>query len=178
MADMDDQTARIFCGPLDQVLPTIEKQRIGWLVSAINQDMMLETPAVLADDHHLKLAMNDISETRDGLVLPSDDHVSRLLKFLSLWDMRSPLMIHCWAGVSRSTAGTFIALCHLNETMSEEEIALKLREASPTATPNLKLVALGDELLGRSGRMVEAVKMIGQGDMAFEGAVFSMAAKL
>lgn len=178
MKDKEAGSARIYGGPLGQVLPAIDKHNIGWLVSAINHDTMLETPEGLGEGRHLKLAMNDICENRDGLVVPSETHVAQLVDFVSRWDMNSPLMIHCWAGVSRSTAGVFISLCHLNEGVSEEEIALKLRTASPTATPNIRMVVLADELLGRRGRMVEAVSLIGQGEMAFEGAVFSVPAQM
>lgn len=84
------------------------------------------------------------------------------------------MLVHCWAGVSRSTAGVFISLCRLNEDVPETLIAEALREASPTATPNAKLVGLADDLMGRDGRMSDAVQMIGQGEMAFEGVVFSL----
>ena len=60
---------RIFGGPLNQVLPAIEQHNIGRLISIINKDTMIETPDVLDDHQHLKLAMNDISEPRDGLVI-------------------------------------------------------------------------------------------------------------
>ncbi len=167
----------IFCGPLDEVHKTIKQYNIGWLVSAINEDKMLDTPSAITPERHLKLAMNDISVVRDGLVLPSENHVSRLVNFVQNWDQREPLMIHCWAGVSRSTAGLFIMLCHLNEGVDEEKIAFALRRASPTATPNMRLVALADDYLDRGGAMVAAIDKIGQGEMAFEGDVFSLQAK-
>ena len=164
----------IFGGPLNQVLPAIDAHQIGRLVSIINQDTMIETPEVLEDHQHLKLAMNDISEPRDGLVLPSETHVERLIDFVDAWDMEQHMLVHCWAGVSRSTAGVFISLCRLNEGVDEVMIAEAVRKASPTATPNIKLVGLADDLMGRQGRMVDAVTLIGQGEMAFEGAVFSL----
>ena len=170
--------ARIFCGPLDEIHNTIKKHNIGWLVSAINGEKMPQTPVAIDQDHHLKLAMNDISSDQDGLILPSQVHVQRLIDFIHGWDQASPLMIHCWAGVSRSTAATFISLCCLNEGTSEKDIAFLLRQASPTATPNIRLVSLADDLLGRAGRMVEAIDLIGQGEMTFEGNVFSLSSKM
>lgn len=174
----NNQKAVIIGGPLSQVEAVLREHKVGWLISAINQDTMLETPAALAKDRHLKLAMNDISAARDGLVLPSETHVARLVEFVDRWDMESPLMVHCWAGVSRSTAGVFISLCHLNEDVDETEIAAALRLASPTATPNIRLVQLADDYLGRGGRMVEAVRALGQGEMTFEGRVFVLKAKM
>ena len=172
--DITPTETLIFGGPLTQVLPAIEVHQIGRLVSIINKDTMIETPELLEEHQHLKLAMNDISEPRDGLVLPSETHVERLIDFVDAWDMKQHMLVHCWAGVSRSTAGVFISLCRLNEGVDEIAIAEALRKASPTATPNIKLVGLADDLMGRQGRMVDAVTMIGQGEMAFEGAVFSL----
>jgi predicted protein tyrosine phosphatase len=85
---------------------------------------------------------------------------------------------HCWAGISRSTAAAFITLCALNPDADEFGLAKALRRASSTAYPNRRLVALGDDVLSRSGRMIEAVEHIGRGEFAEEGQVFSLSAKI
>ena len=58
------------------------------------------------------------------------------------------MVIHCFAGVSRSTAAAFIAACALAPKRDEFDVARALRAASPTATPNARLVALADRALG------------------------------
>jgi predicted protein tyrosine phosphatase len=85
-------------------------------------------------------------------------------------------LIHCWAGISRSTAAAFISLCALNPEADELRLAQALREASPTAHPNRRLVRLGDTVLQRSGRMIEAVESIGPGEFAEEALVFTLPA--
>jgi predicted protein tyrosine phosphatase len=85
------------------------------------------------------------------------------------------MVIHCFAGVSRSTAAAFIAACALNPTRDEAEIAAAIRAASRTATPNARLVALADAALGRDGRMSKAVAAIGRGEICEEGIPFSLA---
>jgi predicted protein tyrosine phosphatase len=55
------------------------------------------------------------------------------------------------------------AVCALNPDRPEIEIAHELREASPTASPNPRIVALADALLGRDGRMIAAIESIGRG---------------
>jgi predicted protein tyrosine phosphatase len=89
-------------------------------------------------------------------VLPCETHVAELITFARDWDRQAPLLIHCWAGISRSTAAAFISLCALNPEGSELELARALRRASPTAYPNRLLVALADEILTRDGRKIEA----------------------
>ena len=84
------------------------------------------------------------------------------------------MLIHCYAGISRSTASAFITVCVLAPHRDEREIALALRQASPTATPNSRLVALADAYLGRDGRMRAAIESIGRGVDCYEGAPFAL----
>jgi predicted protein tyrosine phosphatase len=53
-----------------------------------------------------------------------------------------------------------------------------LRKQSPSATPNIRLIEIADEILGRNGRMGAAIKLIGRGAEAFEGEVFSLPARV
>jgi predicted protein tyrosine phosphatase len=126
----------------------------------------------VAQDDHLQLTFNDISMAIEGMMSPGVAHVETLLRFARDWDRTSPMLIHCWAGVSRSTAAAYITQCALQPKADELELAQALRNASLSATPNRMMVSFADELLGRSGRMSEAVASIGRGADAFEGAPF------
>jgi hypothetical protein len=66
------------------------------------------------------------------------------------------------------------SVCALNPHRDEASIAQELRRASPTATPNIRIVSLADRLLGRDGRMVAAIETIGRGTMALEGNPFRL----
>jgi predicted protein tyrosine phosphatase len=101
--------------------------------------------------------------------------VEEFLAFLSAWDRTRPLVLHCYAGISRSTAAAYIAACALHPDRDEAELAQRLRRLSPSATPNRRLVAVADEVLGRDGRMVAAIAAIGRGADAFEGEPFCLA---
>jgi predicted protein tyrosine phosphatase len=84
------------------------------------------------------------------------------------------MVVHCYAGISRSTASAFAAACALNPGRDEVSIAWELRRASRTATPNALIVSLADRLLGRGGRMIHAVETIGPGIAATEGVPFRL----
>ena len=118
--------------------------------------------------------MSDIVAPVPGQVLPERIHLDELLGFVLAWDRTEPMVIHCWAGVSRSTAAAYIAACALKPERDEFAIARALRAASPTATPNARLVALADAALGRGGRMNEAIAEIGRGQECFEGTPFTL----
>jgi predicted protein tyrosine phosphatase len=164
----------IYVAPLSLVQSTIADACVSHLVTLINLDTPVPTPPSIGPDRHLRLAMNDICEPAEGLVLPCQEHVADLVQFALDWDREAPLLIHCWAGISRSTAAAFIALCALNPEADELGLARALRQASPTASPNRRLVALGDETLSRQGRMIAAVETIGRGEFAEEGRVFAL----
>jgi predicted protein tyrosine phosphatase len=102
--------------------------------------------------------------------------VARLIEFALDWGGSGPMVVHCWAGISRSTAAAFTALCAINPEVSEELIAQRLREASPTAYPNRRIIQLADAALKRDGRMMHAVERIGRGVIATEAAPFWLAA--
>jgi predicted protein tyrosine phosphatase len=95
-----------------------------------------------------------------------------VLDFVRGWDRKAPMVIHCYAGISRSTASAFAAACMLNPDRDERDIALRMRAASQIASPNRLLVSLADKALGRNGRMVRALDEMGLGNMSVIGKPF------
>ena len=112
-----------------------------------------------------------------GLITPAEAHVTAILDHVQAWDQSAPLVVHCWAGVSRSTASAFMAACALNPDVPPLKIAQFMREASPTATPNRLLTRYADDLLGRGGAMVDAIDAIGRGEDCWEGVAFDIPAR-
>jgi predicted protein tyrosine phosphatase len=86
--------------------------------------------------------------------------VLQILRFGRGWDERPPLLAHCFAGVSRSSA-----------------TAWRLRRAAPHADPNRRLVQLADDVLERQGRMVDAVETIGDNGFVAMGRPFDLPAR-
>jgi predicted protein tyrosine phosphatase len=118
--------------------------------------------------------MDDISSPMDGYTHPAEQHVSDLISFVQRWDRSAPLVMHCYAGISRSTAGAFISACALNPNRDEAAVARAIRRSSSTAMPNILLVGHADRILKRNGRMIEAVMALGPGRPAEEGEPFRL----
>ena len=89
------------------------------LVTLLNPGTAVKRPGSIASARHLYIAVGDIVEEQAGHILPSDAHVRALLDFVADWDRAAPLLIHCFAGVSRSTAAAFIAACALTPARDE-----------------------------------------------------------
>ncbi|QGM44244.1 tyrosine phosphatase family protein [Methylocystis heyeri] len=164
----------LYVCPLRKVVDTVRTTGARSLVTILTAGASSLRPSEIEPPRHLRLSVSDIETPLDGHILPGAEHVESLLAFLRNWDREQPLVIHCYAGVSRSPAAAFVGACALEPSRSELEIAQSLRLASPTATPNRRFVELADRLLGRQGRMVEAVAAIGRGADCFEGTPFAM----
>ncbi len=153
---------------------TVRETGARHVVTLIKDISLVRRPATITAENHLLLDMDDINDHIEGYVAPGEEHVGDLLRFVRLWDRASPLVVHCYAGISRSTAGAFVTACALNPQRDEAAIARALRAASHTAAPNLRIVTLADRMLGRDGRMVAAVRSIGPGMAAYASEPFRL----
>ena len=153
---------------------TIEETGARHVVTLLGVEDEVRLPEAVPADNHLRLQMHDITGPMDGYVPPDVAHIEQLLTFVHGWRRDAPLVIHCYAGISRSTAAAFTAVCALNPRRDERLIAQALRRASRTAYPNPRIVSLADQVLARQGRMVAAVEAIGRGTIAAEGEPFRL----
>ena len=165
---------RLHVCSLALIAETVAKTGARSLVTLLSPGTEIERPIAIRPERHLHLAVSDIVEPTPGQVLPDGAHLDQLLGFFHVWDRTAPMLIYCFAGVSRSTAAAYIAACALKPKRDEFAIARALRAASPTASPNTRLVALADDKLGRRGRMSEAIAEIGRGRECFEGEPFTL----
>jgi len=158
--------------PVTQIQLVAAKHAPSHMLTVMSEAAEIPRPASVSSDQHKTLIFNDISTQRDGLVVPGAEHVRAILDFADNWDRNAPLLIHCYAGVSRSTASAYIIANAMAESPDPEDLAKDLRLRSPTATPNAKMVALADSILGKKGAMTDAISSIGRGAYCYEGAPF------
>ncbi|MGH6823723.1 MAG: tyrosine phosphatase family protein, partial [Methylocella sp.] len=104
---------RIHVCPLSKLPETVRVSGAQSLVTLIDKGTPVRRPAGIAAENHLVVVLSDIVAQVEGHTLPSETHVEKLLAFVRRWDQTAPLLIHCFAGVSRSTAAAFIAACAL-----------------------------------------------------------------
>lgn len=166
---------KLVVGPLEAVPALCAGHRPSHLVSWLSPP---DAGPEFGDGHmppeRLLISSHDITCQIDGFEAPCVDHLRRLLAFAAGWRGEQPMLVHCWAGVSRSTAAAYVIACQARADLAELELAQRLRTASPTATPNALIVALADELLGRRGRMSAAIAEIGRGAETGIGEPFVM----
>ncbi|UZE48716.1 tyrosine phosphatase family protein [Rhodopseudomonas sp. P2A-2r] len=152
--------------------PTVKATGASHVLTVMANVAQVVRPETVLDANHLRVQMDDITAHTDGFVAPNDAHIVQVLDFVRGWDRSAPLVVHCYAGISRSTASAFAAACMLNPDRDERDIAQKIRAASPIAAPNRLIVTLADKALGRDGRMVRALDEMGPGSMTVVGRPF------
>jgi predicted protein tyrosine phosphatase len=154
----------IVVAPLSRIAEMAVRHGAREMVSLLAERQEFHRPAVISAGRHLKLGMNDITfGGTDKLIAPQEVHVVQLIDFCRSWDRSAPLLIHCWMGVSRSPAAAVIAALTIHPDEDDVLLAARLRLASPYATPNSRLIEIGDRVLGRQGRLIAAIKAIGRG---------------
>ncbi len=158
----------IHVAPLSAVQEVARQLPSYDLLTLLSPDTDAAALAALTPRRRLHLTFHDIVEAREGLILPSGGMIAAMLDFSRARARETPLLIHCWAGISRSSAAAYILACD-GLPGREADLAAALRASAPFATPNRLMVALADDLLGRNGAMVDAIAGIGRGAEAFEG---------
>jgi predicted protein tyrosine phosphatase len=133
------------------------RHRPSRVISLLSEDECLPCFDGLGEERHLKLyverescaqSISDAARTRSA----------EIVNFVRNWDGEGGVLVHCNRGVSRSTAAAFIIQCMRAPGARESALAATLRRAAPFADPCPLLVSYADEILGRDGRMTEAVE--------------------
>jgi predicted protein tyrosine phosphatase len=111
----------------------------------------------------LELRFHDVIEDdRPGYVTPARQHIVDLLAFgqeMMRAGNRTPhLLVHCHMGISRSTAAAALMLAEAAPDRPPAEIVAEIARVREKAWPNLRMIELGDALLGRNGEIVRAVR--------------------
>jgi predicted protein tyrosine phosphatase len=106
----------------------------------------------------LELRFHDIIDPTPGMIPPSPEHAEAILGFgRSLAaEPNANLIVHCHAGISRSTASMALILAQAMPDATAAGVLAIVHGMREKAWPNLRLIELGDAMLGREGRLIAA----------------------
>lgn len=129
--------------------------------------------AHLEPDDHLKIALT-MAEADCHDAGQKYDRLVQIIEFARDADWTAPLLIHCRLGISRSPAAAFMIQCALAPNKSETEIAMAMRNASTEVDPSFSIIAEADDMLGRDGRMLDAVDAMGPSSGRFAQSIMAV----
>ncbi len=136
--------------------------RIGHVISFLDPDYDADGHfETLAGIERSEFRFHDVIEPGDGSVLPEPDAVAALLAIGETLRATAPdaVLVHCHAGISRSTAAAAILMAQFNPGR-EDAVCTRLTEIRPQAWPNSRMIRFADEQLGRDGALIAAVEAI------------------
>ena len=123
-----------------------------------------EAFGAFGEHERLELRFHDVIEEAPGRAVPREEHVAALLRFGRDLAAEPPpsahLLVHCHAGISRSTAAMALVLAQALPHLPAERIMAELLRIRAKAWPNLRLVEMGDAALGRGGELVAAAREV------------------
>jgi predicted protein tyrosine phosphatase len=101
-----------------------------------------------------------VIESQPGWIAPERWDVELLLAFSRDLAMseETHLLVHCHAGVSRSTAAATLVMAQARPDRPADEVLREIVRLRPRAWPNLRILEFGDEILGRQGEIIEAAR--------------------
>ncbi len=112
----------------------------------------------------LELRFHDIIEDLPGQIAPQHEHVEALLAFgrdlMTEPPAEAHLLVHCHAGISRSTAAMTLILAQFLPKVPAPEIFAEVLRIREKAWPNLRMLEMGDAMLGRGGAFPAAAHAI------------------
>lgn len=111
----------------------------------------------------LELRFHDVIEEHvAGYDSPQPHHIEELLAFgrdlIGEPEGTAHLLVHCHMGISRSTAAAALLLAEARPEWSAQQVMARIADVRAKAWPNLRMVELGDAMLGRNGDLVRAVR--------------------
>jgi predicted protein tyrosine phosphatase len=111
----------------------------------------------LPSDTRIHIAyFHDTSIEEPGRRAPVEDDLRNILAFAANLEPQATILIHCWAGISRSTAVAYAILCQSMGPGREMECIESILSIRPQAFPNSLIIELADRILERKGAMQQA----------------------
>jgi predicted protein tyrosine phosphatase len=159
--------SKIYVTNIDDLPNVARRIRPSDLVSLVPTEEQPRTPTGVDPARHLRLLIHDITTSDNASILPQSKHIQTLIDFIHGWKRNDPLLLHCVAGVSRSSAAALITLVTLAPGR-EGEAARALRSAGPHFSPNRLMIQLADDILGTGGRLLAACEAMGPADLNIE----------
>jgi predicted protein tyrosine phosphatase len=103
----------------------------------------------------VRLVFDDVVTEEDGG--PSRDDVERLIRFARGVDLgQGSVLVHCQAGIGRSSAAALVTLSIVLGPGHELEAAEYVLRENPRARPNPRMLELADEILGGGSGLLKA----------------------
>jgi predicted protein tyrosine phosphatase len=131
-------------------------QSVDAIVSILDHAQPVPIEVAQSGARRLILRFGDFEDShRHG---PRRKHVRELIAFAEQTSRSDRVLVHCYAGISRSTAAAAIILARLRDDGDYDAIFELIGKLRKLAWPNLRLMQLADRELRAKGALLEALE--------------------
>lgn len=144
---------------VDKVPAYVQFKSVTHIVSLLWKEEKdeLRLPSSFPRENWLSVEMNDVA-SRHHSGAPTRGQVNYVLEWIKQLPEDAHVLIHCFAGISRSTA---IALsAKVMQGMPIDEAVAWLKDHRPVACPNPIITKYADEILEAKGELHSAAEKI------------------
>lgn len=152
--------AMLIISSLERAIDAFDRHKPTRAISLLSEEEEVPVFPGMTDASHMRLYVEQES-CAAAISAAAKARAHDLVEFAKNWDGQGNLLIHCKRGVARSTAAALIVLCVMEPDTPEEILLAKIRRAAPHADPCPLFVNYADDILGRNGRMIDAVEDLG-----------------
>lgn len=139
----------------------IKRRGFTGVLSFINLDQVKSNKQLRFNQQpapeHLSIVAEDIDVPDGRTRVPTLEHIAKIIE-LGRRHIDGNLLIHCQAGVARSSAAALAIIADRLGPDQEDQALEELLRLRPCAVPNLIMVALIDQYLERGGRLLKVVR--------------------
>ena len=140
---------------------SLELYKPAYLVSLMENADSVSTPTYINTNNHLRLSFHDVEWEIPG-ISPSIADIEKIIELALRWKGgHEPIIVHCVAGVSRSSAAGLI-IASVRQPNNEAKLAWQLKQRAPYCHPNRLMIELADRALSLGGKLIDAVAYMGE----------------
>tara|TARA_B100001057_G_scaffold19525_1_gene18085 strand:- start:72956 stop:73462 length:507 start_codon:yes stop_codon:yes gene_type:complete len=158
--------------PLNSALKVIKKEQIKKIISIYSPNNSFPLFPEVKATNILRLCFNDIDHSRDNLKPVSQRDIRKILKFAMGSHQNTDILIHCYAGVSRSIAISIIIYFMHNRNIRPSDLYSLIMKKAPFANPNKLVLKQAGRVLKEEQFFQELVKNFTQKKRTFGSVAF------
>lgn len=146
----------LWVSALDELNDYYYRYNITHILTLIDEEVEVKVPYGAG---HTRLNMWDVESDHSPFYLgdevansgiPTREHVQEIINYANSIDEKNDrVLVHCWAGISRSTAAALIIMYILYNKDINRAVE-RLLEIRPAAAPNKLLCKYADEILNNN----------------------------
>ncbi len=148
---------RIFNSPKERAQAISAQQKVDKIISIHSPNTAFPLFPGVQSNQILRLCFNDIIKPQRNLKIITQNDIKKIINFVTQPE-GGDILVHCYAGVSRSIAVTMIILFLLGKNIHAKKLVSLVRNKAPFANPNRLVLMQAGRVLNQERFFMDLIK--------------------